>query len=296
MLVTLNEVLKDAQKNKYAVGLFNTVNLEMAKGVLAAATEANSPVIIGTAEVLLPFSSLEELASMLVPMAKKAKIPVVLHFDHGLTLDCVHKAIALGFSSVMYDCSTKSYNENVRDVRAMVEFAHSRGISVEAELGHVGQGDNYAVDGVSALTNPEEAKKFFELTDVDCLAVAVGTAHGVYVGTPHIDFERLKDINAACGKPLVLHGGSGSGDENISKACTMGITKVNIVTDVMIATNNAIIKAALPDPDARFFYKVVHDATYDFAKHAFELTGCIGKAASGCKKDVVSGGDLVYKE
>ena len=129
MLVTLNEVLKDAQKQKYAVGLFNTVNLEMAKGVLAAAEELNSPVIIGTAEVLLPYSTLEELALILVPMAKRAKVPVVLHFDHGLTLDCVHKAIALGFSSVMYDCSTKSYKENVRDVKAMVEYAHSRGIS-----------------------------------------------------------------------------------------------------------------------------------------------------------------------
>ena len=166
MLVTLKEVLKDAQKKKYAVGLFNTVNLEMAKGVLAAAEELNSPVIIGTAEVLLPYSTLEELALILVPMAKRAKVPVVLHFDHGLTLDCVHKAIALGFSSVMYDCSTKSYKENVRDVKAMVEYAHSRGISVEAELGHVGANDGSAEgDGSgdhSIYTDPVEAKVFAE--------------------------------------------------------------------------------------------------------------------------------------
>ncbi len=244
MLVTLNEVLKDAQKNKYAVGLFNTVNLEMAKGVLAAATEANSPVIIGTAEVLLPFSSLEELASMLVPMAKKAKIPVVLHFDHGLTLDCVHKAIALGFSSVMYDCSTKSYNENVRDVRAMVEFAHSRGISVEAELGHVGANDGSAEgDGAgdhSIYTDPMEAKVFAESTGVDALAVAIGTAHGAYKSKPKLDFQRLKEIRDIVSTPLVLHGGSGLSDDDFRKAIANGIAKVNIFTDI----NNASAQTA----------------------------------------------------
>lgn len=244
MLVTLNEVLKDAQKNKYAVGLFNTVNLEMAKGVLAAATEANSPVIIGTAEVLLPFSSLEELASMLVPMAKKAKVPVVLHFDHGLTLDCVHKAIALGFSSVMYDCSTKSYNENVRDVRAMVEYAHSRGISVEAELGHVGANDGSAEgDGAgdhSIYTDPMEAKVFAEATNVDALAVAIGTAHGAYKSKPKLDFQRLKEIRDIVDTPLVLHGGSGLSDDDFRKAIANGISKVNIFTDI----NNASAQTA----------------------------------------------------
>ena len=144
MLVTLNEVLKDAKKKRYAVGLFNTVNLEMAKGVIAAAEEANSPVIIGTAEVLLPFSSLEELAPMLVPLAKKAKVPVVLHFDHGLTPEKIHKAMSLGFTSIMYDCSTNSFDANCREVAAMVRIAHARGVSVEAELGHVGANDGSA--------------------------------------------------------------------------------------------------------------------------------------------------------
>ncbi len=244
MLVTLNEVLKDAKKNKYAVGLFNTVDLEMAKGVLAAAQEANSPVIIGTAEVLTPFSSLEELAPMLIPLAKKASVPVVLHFDHGLTLDCVHKAIALGFTSVMYDCSTKSYQENVRDVAEMVKFAHAHGISVEAELGHVGANESSAEGhgpgDNSIYTDPQEAKHFAEATNVDALAVAIGTAHGAYKSKPKLDFDRLKEIATIVSTPLVLHGGSGLSDDDFRKAIANGISKVNIFTDI----NNAQAKTA----------------------------------------------------
>ena len=244
MLVTLNEVLQDAKKNKYAVGLFNTVDLEMAKGVLAAAQESNSPVIIGTAEVLTPFSSLEELAPMLIPLAKKASVPVVLHFDHGLTLDCVHKAIALGFTSVMYDCSTKSYQDNVRDVAEMVKFAHAHGISVEAELGHVGANESSAEgDGAgdhSIYTDPMEAKNFAEATNVDALAVAIGTAHGAYKSKPKLDFDRLKEISTIVSTPLVLHGGSGLSDDDFRRAIANGISKVNIFTDI----NSAQAKAA----------------------------------------------------
>ena len=171
-------------------------------------------------------------------------MPVVLHFDHGLTLDCVHKAIALGFSSVMYDCSTKSYKENVRDVKAMVEFAHSRGISVEAELGHVGANDGSAEgDGAgdhSIYTDPMEAKVFAETTGVDALAVAIGTAHGAYKSKPKLDFERLKEIRSIVETPLVLHGGSGLSDEDFRKAIANGIAKVNIFTDI----NNASAKTA----------------------------------------------------
>ena len=179
-----------------------------------------------------------------MPMAKRAKVPVVLHFDHGLTLDCVHKAIALGFSSVMYDCSTKSYKENVRDVKAMVEFAHSRGISVEAELGHVGANDGSAEgDGAgdhSIYTDPMEAKVFAETTGVDALAVAIGTAHGAYKSKPKLDFERLKEIRSIVETPLVLHGGSGLSDDDFRKAIANGIAKVNIFTDI----NNASAKTA----------------------------------------------------
>ena len=157
MLVTLREVLKDAREKKYGVGLFNTVSLEMAKGVLGAAEELKSPVIIGTAEVLLPYASLEELAYFLVPMAKKASVPVVLHFDHGLTDTKIVEALRLGFSSIMYDCSTDTYENNIARVAQMVKIAGMFGASVEGELGHVGANDESAGDD-SIYTEPDQAR------------------------------------------------------------------------------------------------------------------------------------------
>ncbi len=246
MLVTLNEVLKDAQKNAYAVGMFNTVNLEMAKGVLQAAEEAHSPVIIGTAEILLPYASFEELAPLLLPMAKNAAVPVVLHFDHGLTLERVNKAIELGFSSVMYDYSTKGYAENLAEVKALTDFAHSRDVSVEAELGHVGandgsaEGEGEAADDRSVYTEPAQAKAFAEASGIDALAVAIGTAHGAYKCAPQLSFDRLSEIRLAVDTPLVLHGGSGLSDDDFHTAIKNGIAKINIFTDI----NNACAKAA----------------------------------------------------
>ncbi len=243
MLVNLNEVLKDAQKNRYAVGMFNTVNLEMAKGVLAAAEEARSPVIIGTAEILLPFAGLEELASMLLPMAKRASVPVVLHFDHGLTRGCIIKAIELGFTSVMYDCSTLEYRENLTEVKTLTDLAHRRGVSVEAELGHVGDNENSAesaADSHSVYTEPAQAKAFALETGIDALAVAVGTAHGAYKSAPKLEFNRLTEIRRATDTPLVLHGGSGLSDDDFRKTVENGIAKINIFTDI----NNACAKAA----------------------------------------------------
>lgn len=238
MLVTLNEVLKDAKKNKYAVGLFNTVNLEMAVGVIAAAEELRSPVIIGSAECLLCYSGLEDLANMLLPMAKKATVPVVLHFDHGLTEENVKKAIALGFSSVMYDCSTLSFEENAAAVRSICDYAHSKGVTVEAEIGHVGTGDISAP--ADAYTKPEEAVEFARLTDCDALAIAVGTSHGAYKFKPQLDFERIEKIASLIPQPLVLHGGSGLTDDDFRRAVAAGISKINIFTDI----NVACVKAA----------------------------------------------------
>ena len=244
MLVTLNEVLKDARNNKYAVGLFNTVNLEMARGVLSAAEESRSPVIIGTAEVLLPYASLEDLAPMLISLARKATVPVVLHFDHGLTPECIYKAIELGFTSVMYDCSTKSFEKNCESVAELVKYAHSRGVTVEAELGHVGANDSSAegegLQDHSIYTEPSEAKLYCEETGVDALAVAIGTLHGAYKSKPKLDFERLAEIAGMVDVPLVLHGGSGLSDDDFRRVIANGISKVNIFTDI----NNAAAGAA----------------------------------------------------
>lgn len=238
MLVTLREVLKDAQEKKYGVGLFNTVNLEMAKGVLAAAEELKSPVIIGTAEVLLPYASLEELAYFLVPMAKKASVPVVLHYDHGLTDKKIVEAMRLGFSSIMYDCSTDTYENNIARVAQMVKIADMFGASVEGELGHVGANDESAGDD-SIYTEPEQARDFAQRTGVDALAVAIGTAHGAYKEKPRLDIGRLAEISRAVPVPLVLHGGSGLSDEDFKNCVANGISKINIFTDINCAASKA---------------------------------------------------------
>ena len=242
MLVTLNDVLPDARKNHYAVGLFNTVNLEMAQGVLSAAEEAHSPVIIGTAEVLLPAASLQELAPLLKNMAQKAKVPVVLHYDHGLTEAKISLAMRLGFSSIMYDCSSESFQENISLVSSMVERAHRRGITVEGELGHVGaNGDEgESDDDQSIYTDPEDARIYAEKTGVDALAVAIGTAHGAYKKKPLLDLSRLSEIAKAVDTPLVLHGGSGLSDDDFRNTIARGIAKINIFTDL----NTACAKAA----------------------------------------------------
>ena len=238
MLVTLREVLKDAQEKKYGVGLFNTVNLEMAKGVLAAAEELKSPVIIGTAEVLLPYASLEELAYFLVPMAKKASVQVVLHYDHGLTDKKIVEAMRLGFSSIMYDCSTDTYENNIARVAQMVKIADMFGASVEGELGHVGANDESAGDD-SIYTEPEQARDFAQRTGVDALAVAIGTAHGAYKEKPRLDIGRLAEISRTVPVPLVLHGGSGLSDEDFKNCVANGISKINIFTDINCAAAKA---------------------------------------------------------
>lgn len=282
MIVTLREVLSDAQKNKYAVGLFNTVNLEMARGVLAAAEETNSPVIIGTAEVLLPFGPMEELSYFLVPMAQKARVPVVLHYDHGLTPALVIKAMTLGFSSVMYDCSTVGYEENIRRCKEMSAIAKLFGASIEAELGHVGANENAAEETArsfdqSGYTNPRQAKEFAEQTNVDALAVAIGTAHGAYKSKPKLDIGRLKEIAQAVSIPLVLHGGSGLSDEDFRNCVANGISKVNIFTDI----NQAAAKAAgAPRAADAGMTEIIPDIVERVRQAAMEkmrLFGCTGK-------------------
>jgi fructose-bisphosphate aldolase class II len=248
MLVNMNEVLRPAKKNKYAVGLFNAVNLELARGIIAAAESAQSPVIMGTAEVLLPYGPLEEVSYYLIPMAKKAKVPVVVHLDHGLSRDLCIKALELGFSSIMYDCSTDSYEDNVRKVKEMADIAHSYGATIEGELGHVGdnegsaEGSDHLADPSKFFTDPRLAKDFVEKTGVDALAIAVGNAHGAYKLPPKLDFDRIKTIANTVDVPLVLHGGSGLTDNDFKQAIKDGISKVNIFTDINIAAVEAEFK------------------------------------------------------
>lgn len=241
----MNEVLAMARKGKYAVGLFNAVNLELARGIIAAAECTGSPVIMGTAEVLFPYGPLEEVSYYLIPMAKKARVPVVIHLDHGLKKETCLEALKLGFTSVMYDCSTEDYDTNVEKVREMAEIAHSYGATIEGELGHVGDNEGSAEksgavkDPSFYYTDPRQARDFVEKTKVDALAIAVGTAHGAYKLPPKLDFDRIRSIARQVSVPLVLHGGSGLTDEDFRKAIEAGISKINIFTDINIAAVEA---------------------------------------------------------
>ena len=232
MLVNMNDVLKPAQKGKYAVGLFNAVNLELARGIIAAAEKTQSPVIMGTAEVLLPYGPLDEVSYYLIPMAKKANVPVVVHLDHGLNKETCIKALELGFTSIMYDCSTDPYDVNVQKVKEMAEIAHSYGATIEGELGHVGdnegsaEGSSHLADPSKFFTDPKLAKDYVDKTGVDALAIAVGNAHGAYKLPPKLDFARIETIRRTIDVPLVLHGGSGLTDNDFKKAIEKGIKTV----------------------------------------------------------------------
>lgn len=250
MLVNLNDILFDAQKNNYAVGLFNTTDTDAIEGAIAAAEELNSPIMLGTAEVLLPHGELQLIGPAMINMAKKASVPVAVHYDHGLTYERCVEALELGFSSVMYDCSTESYEENLKKVKEMTKIAHSFCATIEGELGHVGdnegsaEGTSHLADPSKFYTDPKMAKDFSERTGIDALAVAIGTAHGAYTYTPKLDIKRLKEIRSEIDTPLVLHGGSGLSDNDFKNCINGGITKINIFTDIYVAGKNAIMNAS----------------------------------------------------
>ena len=234
MLVSMREILNDARKNRYAVGFFNAVDIEQARAVIGAAEELRSPVIIGTAEVLLPFMPLNRVTDYLIPMARSANVPVCVHFDHGVSFERCIQAVKLGFTSVMYDCSMDTYESNIKKLAEMVRICRSVGVTVEGELGHVGdnEGSGKLKNPSDYFTDPSTAEDFAKRTGIDALAVAVGNAHGEYKLPPKLDFERISDISGKTGIPLVLHGGSGLSDNDFHEAIRRGVCKVNIFTDI----------------------------------------------------------------
>ena len=240
MLVNLDYVLKDAQKNKYGVGLFNTTDTDMLEAAIGAAEELRSPIIIGTAEVLLPYGELKLIAPSIIAAAKRASVPVVVHYDHGLTFERCMEALKLGFTSIMFDGSAKEYSLNIKETKEIVKIAHSFGATVEGEIGHVGeasQNDNAAFD---MYTKVEEATDYLNNTGVDALAIAIGTAHGAYKSKPKLDLNRLAEIRNSVDVPLVLHGGSGLSDDDFRNSIANGISKINIFTDLCTAGTNAL--------------------------------------------------------
>ena len=240
MIVILNDVLKQAQKEHYGVGLFNTTDTDMLEAVIAAAEELHSPVVIGTAEVLLPYGDLKLIAPSVIAAAKRASVPVVVHYDHGLTFDRCMEALKLGFSSVMFDGSTGDSAKNIADTKEIVKIAHSFGATVEGEIGHVGNADTEDNLLDDMYTTPEEAEMYINATGVDALAVAIGTAHGVYKTKPNLNIERLDAIRSRVDTPLVLHGGSGLSDDDFKNTIKHGIAKVNIFTELCLAGDRAM--------------------------------------------------------
>ena len=281
MLVSLHEILNDARKNRYAVGFFNAVDVEQARSVINTAEEMRSPIIVGTAEVLLPATPLNGVAEYLIPMAKKATVPVCVHFDHGLSFDRCIQAIRLGFTSIMYDCSMDSYDGNIEKVAEMVRICHSVGVTVEGELGHVGdnEGSGKLKNPSDYFTDPDTAEDFVKRTGVDALAVAVGNAHGEYKLPPKLDFERITSISEKTGIPLVLHGGSGLSDHDFHEAIRRGVCKVNIFTDIDRAGKEGIEKglaAGAASLSALMPYML--DAMREVARNKIELFGSANKA------------------
>jgi len=275
MLVTLNDILPKAQKEHYAVGLFNTTDTDMLEAAISAAEEKRSPIIIGTAEVLLPSGELKLIAPSILAAAKRASVPVVVHYDHGLTFDRCMEALQLGFSSVMFDGSAGDPAENLAATREMVKIAHSLGCSIEGEIGHVGNADTGDNETSDMYTTPEEAVAFVEATGVDALAVAIGTAHGAYKTEPKLDISRLAEIRAALPTPLVLHGGSGLSDDDFRNTIANGIAKVNIFTDLCQAGERVM-------RTAEGSYLQIRDAKVAAIKevvmHKMELFGSVGRA------------------
>ena len=284
MLVNLDQVLEKAKAEHYAVGLFNTHDTDMLEAAISAAEELRSPIIIGTAEVLLPYGDLPLIAPALVAAARRATVPVVVHYDHGLTFEKTMEALKEGFSSVMYDASAKDYATNVAETAEVTKIAHAFDATIEGEIGHVGLAQD-GDDRNGQYTTVAEAVDFQTKTGVDALAVAVGNAHGVYKSKPCLQLDRIAELNAAVKCPLVMHGGSGLSADDFRNAIARGVAKMNIHTDLCLAGSRAMEKSLASQqgrPYATFDYLETRNARVAAIKavvaEKLSLFGSVGKA------------------
>lgn len=254
MLVTLKNILKIAEAKKCAVGSFNTPNFASLKAVISAAEELNRPVIIMHAQVHeeMGLCKMDEIAPIMLFMAEKASVPVCVHLDHGTNLDYVKKGLDLGFTSVMYDGSELDKELNYANTAITVETAQRYGASVEAEIGSMGARESGSGEGESIYTDPKEAEEFVLKTGIDALACAFGTAHGIYLKQPKLDFSRLEDIKKRVDVPLVMHGGSGVSEEDYKKVIKLGIRKINYYTYMAKAGGAAVCDLK----DKTFFHDI----------------------------------------
>lgn len=284
MYVSMKAILDHANREGFAVPAINCINMEMVRGAIAAAEEERAAIIInmGVGQ-MRNHAHPEEMVPMIVGLAKRATVPVALNLDHGAKLEDITRCINLGFSSVMIDASNLPFEQNVRHTAVVCALAHPQNICVEGELGHVGFASAGDDEDVDMYTRPEQAKEFVERTGVDALAVAIGTAHGTYLHhkTPKLDFDRLKELKAELKMPLVLHGGSGCGDENFRMAVACGINKVNICTDAFQNCKDAFLQAQDGDPSMDYMHicMQVEQQMKVFTQHYLQLLGGSGRYA-----------------
>lgn len=284
-LVTLREVLNKAEEEGYAVGSFNAVDVNLLRGLIAAAEQERSPIIINLGQGQFRLTPPEILAPVMVQMAKEASVPVVIHLDHGKDVDTCIRALRLGFSSIMYDGSALPFEENLENTKYIVRIARQFGASVEAEIGKVGNtetGDEEVVQKAVAaeedqLTRPEEAVRFAENAGVDALAVAFGTAHGLYHGEPRLDFERLRDIREKVTLPLVMHGGSGLEESIYGDAIRCGISKINYFSNMSHSVGKKC-KAHLNRNEEPYYHETILCAVNETKEHAAKIMRVFGSS------------------
>lgn len=283
MLMNMKEVLSVAQQHKFGVGAFNIASAEFARLVIEVAEKLRSPVILEVHPDEHEFTG-DDFIYYLRELAIKATVPVVIHLDHGQTLQQVMRAIRTGYTSVMIDASALSFEENIAVTRHVSEVAHAAGVSVEAELGTIGvaEGSNEGGHAEILYTDPQQAEQFVRETGVDTLAVAIGTSHGLYPAgkQPKLDIERLKAIKQRLSIPLVLHGGSGNKDAEVAESIQHGVGKINISSDMKKAFYVALVeelKSGSHEPNALYLKPM--DAAKEIVIHKMDLFSSIGKAA-----------------
>ncbi|WP_127588515.1 class II fructose-1,6-bisphosphate aldolase [Paenibacillus koleovorans] len=282
-LVSMNEFLPKAKAGKFAVGQFNMNNLEFAQAITDAAIEEKSPFIFGVSEGALKYMGMEYTVAIAEAAAKKSGLPIALHLDHGSSFEVAMKCIRGGFSSVMFDGSHYSLEENIRLTKEVVKAAHAMGVSVEGELGTIGGvEDDINVDEEHAnLAKPEEAIRFYEETGVDCLAIAVGTAHGMYKGEVKIHYDIIEKVSSAVPVPIVLHGGSGVPDEAIRLSIQAGVGKINVNTENQVACTDAIREVLAKDSkvyDPRKYLTPARKAMVEVVRTKIRLFGSSNQA------------------
>ena len=281
MLVTTKEMLLKAQKGNYAVGAFNVENMEMVMAVIAAAEELNAPVIMQTTPSTVKYAGLDYYLANVATAAKNAKVPVAMHLDHGSSFSLAMQALRQGYTSIMIDGSHSVYEENIAITKSVVDACKPSNIPVEAELGKVGGKEDDLDGGDGGYTDPKEALEFVQKTGVNSLAVAIGTAHGVYKGEPKLDLDRLVEISKVVDVPLVLHGASGLSEEAVKESIKRGICKVNFATELRIAYTDGVKELLEEKPetiDPKKYGVVGIEKVKELVKNRMMMCGCQNQA------------------